>query len=115
MALCAAAIKGQRELRNNFDLYSQGIKELISKPPSAEVIRLEWDLVRNNDAWSLNKGLDPEAVVFMSNVIVKSGLLKAQISPDEILDLRPSQAALKLLGPYTPPTGEATAAATMQQ
>lgn len=109
-AICAAVVKGQRALAANYDLFSQAVSEFISKPPSPGVQREVWGLVVKNDAWGLNKGLNPEAVKFMSDVLVKSGILTTPQNPDDVLDLRPYQGALKLLGPYVAPTEQATPA-----
>jgi ABC-type nitrate/sulfonate/bicarbonate transport system substrate-binding protein len=109
-AFCAAVIKGQRNLRSDFDLFSQAASEFISKPPSVDTLHEVWGLIGKNDAWSLEKGLDPEAVTAMSNVMVMNGILKAPMNPDDILDLRPSHAAIKLLGSYVSPTEQATPA-----
>jgi ABC-type nitrate/sulfonate/bicarbonate transport system substrate-binding protein len=98
-AFCASVIKAQRELTADFKLYDQAIKELIAKPPSDDSIKETWELIGKHDMWRLKDGLDVKSVDFVGEMILNGGLIKQKPTADIILDLRPLEAALKLLPP----------------
>jgi ABC-type nitrate/sulfonate/bicarbonate transport system substrate-binding protein len=108
-AFCASVIKAQRVLSEDYDLYLEAVKEIMAKPPSDDSIRESWELLRTNDSWRLATGLDPEAAVFMGDVLFNTGVLKAKVDAEKAVDLRAYQAAIKLLGSYEAPDATAEA------
>ncbi len=109
-AFCASVIKASRELPADFDLYLSAVDEFVGEPPEEEVLREIFDLVSQYDFWPPN-GLDPEAITFMAEMAVTAGVLQEVPDVADVLDLRPIEGALELLGgevaaPEPPPEPE---------
>jgi ABC-type nitrate/sulfonate/bicarbonate transport system substrate-binding protein len=99
-AFCASVVKAQRAIIDDVDLYLKVVNEMIPEPPSEALLRETWEFAAKNDIWNLTTGLQPEAVEFVSNVMVTSNLLKKKASPENVYDLRPYQMLIKLIGEY---------------
>ena len=85
--------------------------EFVGEPPDEEVLREIFDLVSEYDFWPTDGGLDPEAIIFMAEMVVTAGVLQEVPDPADVLDPRPIQGALELLGgevaaPEPPPEPE---------
>ena len=66
------------------------------------VLKVNWDLARQYEIWPYNLGLlTPEVVSLNIEVGIESGLLDpsaADLAFEDIVDIRPGQAALEMVG-----------------
>ena len=97
-AFCASVIKASRELPKDFDLFVQGVNELVGEPPSEDLLREIFDLLGQYDFWPVNGGLAPEAITMMAELAVEGGTLNEVPDPEGVVDRRPVERALELLG-----------------
>ena len=56
--------------------------------------------LNSENLWGVDGGLDPKIEEFTADLNVKLGNLTAAPAPEEVLDPRFVEAALKKLGPY---------------
>ncbi len=97
-AFCASVIKASRELPKDFDLFVQGVNEFVGEPPSEDLLRELFDLLGQYDFWPVNGGLAPEAITMMAELAVEGGTLNEVPDPESVVDRRPVERALELLG-----------------
>lgn len=97
-AFCASVIKASRELPKDFDLFVQGVNEFVGEPPNEDLLREIFDLLGQYDFWPVNGGLAPEAITMMAELAVDGGTLKEVPNPEVVVDRRPLERALELLG-----------------
>jgi ABC-type nitrate/sulfonate/bicarbonate transport system substrate-binding protein len=112
-AFCASVVKAQRALAANYDLYVAAVKELMTTAPTDDILRENWEFIRDKDFWDLKAGLNPQAIQFMAEILVKSGTLKRLPKLDDVLDLRAYRGAIKLLSPYETPVTKTESSAAM--
>jgi hypothetical protein len=101
-ALCASVLKANRELASDFDLFVEWANKYIEPDEDRNVLKVNWDLAREYEIWPYNLGLlTPEVVEENIQVAISSGILEpdaANLSFDQIVDTRPGQAALEMVG-----------------
>lgn len=97
-AFCASVIKASRELPKDFDLFVQGVNEFVGEPPNEDLLREIFDLLGQYDFWPVNGGLAPEVITMMAELAVDGGTLKEVPNPEVVVDRRPLERALELLG-----------------
>ena len=97
-AFCASIIKASRELPKDFDLFVQGVNEFVGEPPNEDLLKEIFNLVGQYDFWPVNGGLSPEAITMMAELAVEGGTLKEMPNPEVVVDRRPLERALELLG-----------------
>ena len=106
-ALTASIIKASRELGASEELFMSAVKELLPEPPGDDQLKLSFELIQQYQFWPTAPptGLEDERVQFMIDLGKAEGLLtNPSLSPATVIDPRPMEAALKLVGP-----GEAAA------
>lgn len=101
-ALCASVLQANRDLAANFDTFVEWANKYIEPDESREVLKVNWDLARQYEIWPYNLGLlTPEVVSLNVEVGIASGLLDASAAEftfEDIVDIRPGQAALEMVG-----------------
>ena len=97
-AFCACVLKASRELPQDFDLYVRAVNGFVGEPPDREVLREIFDLISEYEFWPKNGDLEPETITFMAKLAVKAGVLTEVPDPAEVVDRRPMERALELLG-----------------
>ena len=109
-AFCASVLKASRELPQDFDLYVSAVNGFVGEPPGTEVLREIFDLISKYEFWPRNGDLEPEAITFMAELAVEAGILNEVPDPAEIVDRRPLERALELLGGKVELPGESSQA-----
>ena len=97
-AFCASVLKASRELSQDFDLFVSAVNEFVGEPPNQAMLRETFDLISTYEFWPKNGDLEPESITLMAEMAVLSGLLKEVPDPSEVVDRRPLNRALELLG-----------------
>ncbi len=111
-AFCASVLKGAHMLTADFASFSKAVHEFVSAPPDEASLKEYFGLLTTYDFWALRGTFSADDTNFMINLATSTGLLKSAMKADDILDLRPYQAALKMLPPeYQATQGAATASA----
>ena len=106
-AICAAVISGSRTLVGDRAAFDEAVNTYVAEPPEASQLDEVYPLI-NNDFWPIDTGITEEAATFMAEVAVASGVLDEVPAYDDIVDSRPFEMALELLGGGAP-TGSAPA------
>lgn len=97
-SFCASVLKAARELPRDFDLFVSAVNEFVGVPPSEAMLRETFDLISTYEFWPKNGDLEPEAIIQMAKMAVLSGVLEEVPDPNEVVDRRPMNRALELLG-----------------
>lgn len=96
-AFCASVLNANRQLAQDFDLFAAEAEKYMDPAPDEEVLRPTWELLGTAELFPFN-GLTEEALTFSQDVLVDTGLLEEALPYDEIVDQRPMEGALELLG-----------------
>lgn len=97
-AFCASVIKASRDLPEDYELFQEAVNEFVGEPPDDETLQEVFDLISEYEFWPTDGGLDPEAITFMGEMAVTAGVLQEVPDPAEVVDRRPIEMALELLG-----------------
>lgn len=101
-AFCASVLKSNREMAGHFALYKKSSNHYIEPNPGSGVLRVNWNLARKYQIWPYNIDLImPRVVNETIKIGVGSGLLEKsalELEFNEIVDARPAEAALKMIG-----------------
>lgn len=96
-AVCASVIAGSRDLAEDDQAFADAVETYVEEPPGQEELDDIFPLL-TDDFWPLETGLTEEAVTFMSEVAVASGVLEEVPAYDDVVDLRPFEMALERVG-----------------
>ena len=97
--LAAAVLAANRALMRDFAYYVRSVRRYVrGGGPGEDVLRNLWERIRRYPFWALNDGLEYERVELMIDLAYKGGLLRRRLKAEEVVDRRPIEAALKLLG-----------------
>ena len=111
-AICAAVISGSRTLVEDRAAFDEAVNTYVAEPPESAQLDEVYPLI-NDDFWPIDTGITEEAATFMAEVAVASGVLDEVPAYDDIVDSRPFEMALELLGGAAPagtaPAGTAPA------
>jgi ABC-type nitrate/sulfonate/bicarbonate transport system substrate-binding protein len=101
-AFCASVLRSDREMAGSFELYRKTSNQYITPNPTRSALRANWNLARQYQIWPYNINLlTPTVVKETIQIGVDSGLLEPSardLSFNEIIDRRPAERALKLIG-----------------
>lgn len=84
-SFCASIIKANRKLTENFDTFQQAVQTHVAEPPPEEELRTVFELFQKHKFWPKDGGLEPEAVKYMIDLAVKSGVLEEQLNAEEVV------------------------------
>lgn len=98
-AFCASVLKANRELTADFDRYKELSDKYIQPTVEEDLLKQTWDSVVDANLWPTDDtGLTQEGVEQVIDIAMETGLLQQKLSYDDIVDSRPIDGALELLG-----------------
>lgn len=100
-AICAAVIAGSRTLTEDRAAFDEAVNTYVEEPPEAAELDEVYPLI-NDDFWPIETCLTEEAATFMAEVAMVSGVLEEVPAFEDIVDPRPCELALEMLGPAAP-------------
>ena len=101
-ALMEAIVTGNRELSKNYDTYKKAVNQFIPGSGLTDAdLRPIWELARQYEFWPLNGDLEDESIAFTQKVLNQSGVLKGTLTPEQVADKTPLNAALQQIGTVT--------------
>lgn len=104
-ALCASVVKANRELSANYDTFVKYVEEYSDAQVPDRVLRGIWETVREHQLWPVDEGLTEESVSSVVDLALETGLLNKQLQYQEIVDRRPIERALEMVGGTASPQG----------
>ena len=107
-AICAAVISGSRTLVSDRAAFDEAVATYVAEPPDPAQLDEVYPLI-NDDFWPIDTGITEEAATFMAEVAVASGVLEEVPAFEDIVDNRPFEMALEMIGGAAP-SGSAPAA-----
>jgi ABC-type nitrate/sulfonate/bicarbonate transport system substrate-binding protein len=100
-AICAAIVAGSRALVEDRAVFDEAVNTYVAEPPESAELDEVYPLI--NDAfWPIETGITEEATTFMADVAVASGVLEEVPAFEDVVDVRPFEGALELLGDTEP-------------
>jgi ABC-type nitrate/sulfonate/bicarbonate transport system substrate-binding protein len=100
-AICAAVVAGSRTLTSDRAAFDEAVNTYVEEPPAAAELDEVYPLI-TDDFWPIDTGITEEAATFMAEVAVRSGVLEEVPALEDIVDPRPFERALELLGASAP-------------
>ena len=100
-AICAAVISGSRTLVSDRAAFDEAVATYVAEPPDPAQLDEVYPLI-NDDFWPIDTGITEEAATFMAEVAVASGVLEEVPAFEDIVDNRPFEMALEMIGGAAP-------------
>ncbi|MGH9135991.1 MAG: ABC transporter substrate-binding protein [Acidimicrobiales bacterium] len=100
-AICAAIFAGSRTLTEDRAAFDEAVNTYVEEPPESAELDEVYPLI-NDDFWPIETGITEEAATFMAEVAVASGVLEEVPAYEDIVDPRPFEMALEMVGPAAP-------------
>jgi ABC-type nitrate/sulfonate/bicarbonate transport system substrate-binding protein len=97
-AITASLIQSSRDLLADYSAFEKASNDLMEEPPPAEELKVLFDIIKDNDVYPSDGGITDERIQFMIDLGKESGLLKTDLTPDKVLDRRPLERAMELVG-----------------
>ncbi|MCU1432594.1 MAG: hypothetical protein JWP95_1699 [Actinotalea sp.] len=110
-AFCASVLASNRALAADFAKYQEYADKYIEPDIEEALLRDTWESIVGANLWSYNNGLTEEGLQLVLDVVAETGLLEADLEYDDIVDSRPIEGALELLGGDVDPQSIKDAAA----
>jgi ABC-type nitrate/sulfonate/bicarbonate transport system substrate-binding protein len=96
VAFCASIIRANQELPNDYDAFLEAVDTYVEEPPPDEELEEVFGLIQEYDFWPADGGMTPQAVEFMGEVAVNSGVLQEAPNPDELINREILDAAVEM-------------------
>jgi ABC-type nitrate/sulfonate/bicarbonate transport system substrate-binding protein len=97
-AVTASLIQSSRDLLASEAAFEKASNELMEEPPPAEELKTLFEIIKDNDVYPSDGGITDERIQFMIDLAKESGLIKTDLTPDKVLDRRPLERAMELVG-----------------
>jgi ABC-type nitrate/sulfonate/bicarbonate transport system substrate-binding protein len=99
---CATTLYSNRVLASDYDQYKAAVEQFIPGGVDEQITQTNWDFARSYQIWPYNTDvMNSDAIEQIIDVAVKSGLLEESardLSFEDIVDTRPLDRAMELLG-----------------
>ncbi|HMJ36553.1 MAG TPA: hypothetical protein VK501_21795 [Baekduia sp.] len=98
-AVCAGLISNSQAMSKDEAAWTSTVKQFVDSPPPAADLKQIFPLIGQYGFWPVDPdgGLTDARVQFMLDLGHKEGLLKKNLTVDDVVDRRPLQRAAKLL------------------
>jgi ABC-type nitrate/sulfonate/bicarbonate transport system substrate-binding protein len=97
-AIVAATIAASRDIKTDQAKFLADVKQLVEEPPSDADLTALFPIISGTDMWPVDGGMSDERIQYMIDLAKAEGILTKDLTPDQVLDKRPTEAALKLVG-----------------
>jgi ABC-type nitrate/sulfonate/bicarbonate transport system substrate-binding protein len=97
-ALLASVIQNSRDLLKDFATYEAAVQEFMDEPPPKDELEELFKIMNENVIAPTDGGVTDERVQFMIDLAKEEGLIKKDLTPDQVLDRRPVKRAMELVG-----------------
>jgi ABC-type nitrate/sulfonate/bicarbonate transport system substrate-binding protein len=97
-AVTASLIQSSRDLLADYGAFEKASNDLMEEAPPAEELKVLFDIIKDNDVYPSDGGISDERIQFMIDLAKESGLIKTDLTPDKVLDRRPLERAMELVG-----------------
>lgn len=95
-AFCASVIASARQLRDDYDAFAAAVDTYVEEPPDQAELQELHRLINEYDFWPIEGGFDEEAVQFMGEVAVASGIVEEQPDADALVNREILERAFEL-------------------
>lgn len=95
-AFCASVIASARQLSDDYDAFAAAVETYVEEPPEEAELQELHRLINEYDFWPIDSGFDEEAVQFMGEVAVASGIVEQEPDPDDLVNREVLERAFEL-------------------
>lgn len=96
-AFCASVIASSRELRDDYEAFAAAVDAYVEEPPDEAELEAVHELVNEYNFWPTEPpGFDPEAVQFMGEVAVNSGIIQEPPEAEALINSEIVERAFEL-------------------
>ena len=97
--LTEALITANRDLVDSYPRYLQAVRKYIpGGGPGEDLVRSQWELVRQFPIWDLNGGLEDAVVSRTISLAREASVIGKALEPDKVVDRRAISSALEKIG-----------------
>jgi ABC-type nitrate/sulfonate/bicarbonate transport system substrate-binding protein len=97
-ALTASVIQDSRDMLKDYTAFESAVKQFMDEPPPASDLKELFTIMNANVIAPTDGGVTDERVQFMIDLAKEEGLIKTNLTPDKVLDRRPLERAMQLVG-----------------
>lgn len=84
-SFCASVLQANRTLTESFETYREAVNTYVAEPPPEEELRTMFELLQQHNFWPEDGGHEPEAVQYMIDLAVTSGVLETELNAEEVV------------------------------
>ncbi len=97
-AVTASVIQSSRDLLASYQAFNDACQQLMEEPPPDEELRTLYKILQDYEIYPVDGGLTDERVQYMIDLGREGGVLENDLKPDDVIDRRPLERALELVG-----------------
>jgi NitT/TauT family transport system substrate-binding protein len=97
-AITASLIQSSRDLLLDYSAFEKASNDLMEEPPAPADLKQLFGIIKDNDVYPSDGGITDDRIQFMIDLAKESGLIKTDLTPDKVLDRRPLERAMELVG-----------------
>lgn len=97
-ALTASVIQSSRDLSENLDAFVSAVNELVEEPPDQAELEELHGLISEHEFFPVDGGLTDERLEYMIDLGKREGIIKNDLTPDDVVDRRAMERALEQVG-----------------
>lgn len=85
VAFCASILRANQELAGDFDAFAEAVAQHVEEPPEEAELQELFALISEYEFWPVDGGMSDDAVTFMMDVAVASGVLTETQDPADLI------------------------------
>ncbi|KWX67402.1 ABC transporter substrate-binding protein [Mycobacterium sp. NAZ190054] len=91
---CASVITANRVLKGSFESFNEAVQQYVPEPPDAAQLESIYAVIERGNVWPEDGGISPEAVGYMTDLALRSGVLTEPADNDAVVDYEILDAAV---------------------
>lgn len=98
-AIAAATIAQSRAMQADYAAWDSAVQEFVEEPPEEKEMREIWPLIQDYSFWPTDPldAMSDERIEFMIDLGRQEGLIRRNLTVDDVIDRRPLERAAELL------------------
>jgi ABC-type nitrate/sulfonate/bicarbonate transport system substrate-binding protein len=97
-AVTASVIQSSRDLLADYAAFESACTDLMEEPPPKSELKELFKILSDYEIYPADGGVTDERVQYMIDLGKEEGIIETDLTPDKVLDRRPLERAMELLG-----------------
>jgi ABC-type nitrate/sulfonate/bicarbonate transport system substrate-binding protein len=97
-AVTASVIQSSRDLLKDYAAFERASNQLMEEPPPNAELEELFEIISDFEIYPVDGGITDERVQYMIDLGKEEGIIETDLTPDKVLDRRPLERAMEMLG-----------------